>query len=401
MKDRSSEPRRPGTLGKGLDSLFGEGAGGPEPGAPSDSPWRQDSVGKETISLPVPAAAVFALLLLILGAGAHRLLSAVPVGGGPPSARAASPAAPPPSVPPGGPPGPPGFPVGPPPVPAPGSGSSDGLHSLSSAGAPPPPEAVHNRAVQTVIHRHFPLSSADIGLLKGALKREQEALHGPVPEGRAVSVQVSLDPGALFPVIHLVPGIATTITVVDATGAPWPLDDVIVGNAKAFPVRRMNTPNGLVVEPKNNVGWTSLSLVLRGRGTPAVLKLVDSDTLSDTRVTARIEGRGPNAVVPVFQEPRPVVSSRILAYLDGIPPASARSVPVRGTADMEAWREGNRLFVRTHMDILAPAWTETVSGPNGMKLFVFPPVSVITAAGEDGNMVTVELGEESGHGKKG
>lgn len=252
-----------------------------------------------------------------------------------------------------------------------------------------------------MIHRHFPLSSADIGLLKGALKREQEALHGPVPEGRAVSVQVSLDPGALFPVIHLVPGIATTITVVDATGAPWPLDDVIVGNAKAFPVRRMNTPNGLVVEPKNNVGWTSLSLVLRGRGTPAVLKLVDSDTLSDTRVTARIEGRGPNAVVPVLQEPRPVVSSRILAYLDGIPPASARSVPVRGTADMEAWREGNRLFVRTHMDILAPAWTETVSGPNGMKLFVFPPVSVITAAGEDGNMVTVELGEESGHGQKG
>lgn len=401
MKDRSSEPRRPGTLGKGLDSLFGEGAGGPEPGAPSDTSRRRESVGKGIISLPVPAAAVFALLLVILGAGAHRLLSAVPVGGGPPSARAASPAAPPPSVPPGGPPGPPGFPVGPPPVPAPGSGSSDGLHSLSSAGAPPPPEAVHNRAVQTVIHRHFPLSSADIGLLKGALKREQEALHGPVPEGRAVSVQVSLDPGALFPVIHLVPGIATTITVVDATGAPWPLDDVIVGNAKAFPVRRMNTPNGLVVEPKNNVGWTSLSLVLRGRGTPAVLKLVDSDTLSDTRVTARIEGRGPNAAVPVFQEPRPVVSSRILAYLDGIPPASARSVPVRGTADMEAWREGNRLFVRTHMDILAPAWTETVSGPNGMKLFVFPPVSVITAAGEDGNMVTVELGEESGHGQKG
>ncbi len=391
MKDRGSDPRRPGSLGKGLDSLFGEGAGGPEPGAPSDSSRRQDSVGKGTISLPLPAAAVFSLLLLILGAGSHRLLSAVPVGGGPPSAGAAPPAA---EIP----PAPPGFPSGAPPVPAPGSGSSDGPRP---ARALPSPEAVHDQAVRSAIHRHFPLSPADIGLLKGALKRVQEAVHGPVPEGRAVSVQVSLDPGALFPVVHLVPGIATTITVVDATGAPWPLDDVIVGNAKAFPVRRMNTPNGLVVEPKNNVGWTSLSLVLRGRGTPAVLKLVDSDTLSDTRVTARIEGRGPNAAVPVFQEPRPVVSSRILAYLDGIPPAEARSVPVRGTADMEAWREGNRLFVRTHMDILAPAWTETVSGPNGMKLFVFPPVSVITAAGEDGNMVTVELGEESGHGQKG
>jgi intracellular multiplication protein IcmK len=249
--------------------------------------------------------------------------------------------------------------------------------------------------IRQTINSQFPVTPADIDLMKGALKRTQIAIHGPVPSGRAVSIQVSLDPGAQFPVIHLVPGIASTITVVDTTGAPWPIEDVIVGNAKSFPVRRMSTPNGVVVEPKNNVGWTSLSLVLKGRGTPAVLKLVDSDTLSDTRVTARIEGRGPNAITPLFREPKPVVSGRILAFLDGIPPSSARSIPVHGTSDMEAWRDGSRLFVRTHLDVLAPAWLETVSGPNGMKLYVFSPVSVITAAGEDGEMITVELGEGS------
>ena len=68
---------------------------------------------------------------------------------------------------------------------------------------------------------------------------------------------------------------------------------------------------------------------------------------------------------------------------------------------MEAWREGTRLFVRTHLDVLAPAWLETVSGPNGMKLYVFPPVSVITAAGEDGEMLTVELGEGDDDAGKG
>jgi intracellular multiplication protein IcmK len=210
-----------------------------------------------------------------------------------------------------------------------------------------------------------------------------------------------LDPGASFPVVHLVPGIASTVTVVDATGAPWPIEDVIVGNSKSFPVRRMSTSNGVVIEPKNNVGWTSLSLVLKGRGTPAVLKLVDSDHLSDTRVTARIEGRGPNAIAPLFREPKPVVSARILAFLDGIPPPQAQELHVVGTKDMEAWRFGFRLFVRTHMDVLAPSWIETVEGPNGMKLYVFSPVSVITAAGENGEMVTVELREGGNDGQQG
>jgi intracellular multiplication protein IcmK len=268
--------------------------------------------------------------------------------------------------------------------------------SRSSPPALPEPDDFHDSVLQNTLHKHFPLTPEDIDLLKKTLEKTQKAVHGPPPVGRAVSVSVSLDPGAPFPEIHLVPGIATTITVVDATGAPWPIEDVIVGNAKSFPVKRLSTGNGVVVEPKNNVGWTSLALSLSGRGTPAVIRLVDSDHLSDTRVTARIEARGPNAHPPVFQEPRPQVSSLILSFLDGIPPSSARALPVRGTKDMEAWTFGSRLYVRTHMDVLAPAWIETISGPNGMKLYVFSPVSVITAAGEDGEKKTLELGEKNG-----
>lgn len=370
-------------LGNGLESLFGpEGSsGGPE----RTIPLASGSQG-----------GIFAIILVafVLGALVEFFLSEVHlrVGIGPPSAKADSFLAPSPalsgSVNPSGqsvPSSKKGISVAPMEV-SPGS---------TAAGFTPPPAPAdfHDSVVRQVIHNRFPLSPGDIGLLKGVLKQTQKAVHGPPPEGRAVSVSVSLDPGAQFPVIHLVPGIASTITVVDASGAPWPIEDVIVGNAKSFPVRRMSATNGVVIEPQNNVGWTSLSLVLRGRGTPAVLKLVDSDTLSDTRVTARIEARGPNAVIPIFREAKPVVSSRVLAFLDGIPPSEARSIPVHGTGDMEAWRDGNRLFVRTHLDVLAPAWIETVSGPNGMKLYVFSPVSVITAAGEDGEMITVELGE--------
>ncbi|MDA8150291.1 MAG: hypothetical protein M0041_04020 [Nitrospiraceae bacterium] len=377
-------------LGNGLESLFGpEGSSGQDRTIPLASGGQGGIVA-------------IILVAFVLGGVVEFLLSEIHarVEFGPPSAKADSFLAPSPAL------------FGAvnssgQPVPSSQKGSSVAPREVPPGSAaadftpPPVPEDFHNSVVRQVIHNRFPLSPGDIGLLKGVLKRTQKAVHGPPPEGRAVSVSVSLDPGAQFPVIHLVPGIASTITVVDATGASWPIEDVIVGNAKSFPVRRMSATNGVVIEPQNNVGWTSLSLVLRGRGTPAVLKLVDSDTLSDTRVTARIEARGPNAVIPIFREPKPVVSSRVLAFLDGIPPSEARSIPVHGTGDMEAWRDGNRLFVRTHLDVLAPAWIETVSGPNGMKLYVFSPVSVITAAGEDGEMITIELGEGATDAGKG
>lgn len=376
-------------LGSGLDALFEETTVPKNPG----TSWA--------------ALSMSVLLAFLLGAAADRLFRNVALG--PPVVHAtpgeAAEALPPsPGVPPPSPSRSPdpgnGFFQGTPPASGAFAPQGAGSPGTPLTSVPPDPALFHKEAVQQAIHKNFPLSPGDIDLIKRSLSETQKAVHGAPPTGRAVSVQVSLDPGAEFPEIHLVPGIATTISVVDATGAPWPLEDVIVGNVKSFPVRRMSATNGVVVEPQNNVGWTSLSLVLRGKDTPAVLKLVDSDTLSDTRVTARIEGRGPNAPTPVFQEPKPVVSARILAFLDGIPPSEARPMRVMGTKDMEAWIDGNRLFVRTHLDVLAPAWIETVSGPNGMKLYVFSPVSVITAAGEDGEMITVELGEGgSGAGK--
>jgi intracellular multiplication protein IcmK len=402
--------RHLGTWGRGIDALF-------EEATPS-----RDYYGNVELSLPSIVA--FSLLLFVLGAAADRLLSFMAPG--PPSVHAstADPAALPlfsgqGTVSPqearsqgnlsmsqestGGNSSSPQPEYGPNPGIGDNLPNTSGISSQDPVSTPPPPDPAlfHKEAVRETIHKNFPLTPGDIALIKRTLKETQKAIHGPPPVGRAISVSVSLDPGARFPEIHLVPGIATTITVVDSTGAPWPITDVVVGNQKGFPVRRLSTSNGVVVEPKNMVGWTSLALSLAGRGTPAVLKLVDSDQVSDTRVTARVESRGPNAITPVFQEPKPVVSARILAFLDGIPPSQAQELHVSGTGDMEAWLFDSRLFVRTHMDVLAPAWIETVSGPNGMKLYVFPPVSVITAAGENGEMVTVELGDGGVDGKKG
>ncbi|WP_150113930.1 DotH/IcmK family type IV secretion protein, partial [Leptospirillum ferriphilum] len=233
MKKSNSQKK---ALGRGLESLM-EG---------------ETPVHRENFSSSPMTVVVFSLVAFVLGAASHAVFSNLSPG--PPKASAVSLLpSPPSSVPGGG-----GSPVA--------SGSEDRPSgSADVVPALPPPSRFHDTVVRESIHKNFPLTPDDIKLIRKTLKETQKAVHGAPPVGRAVSVSVSLDPGAPFPDIHLVPGIATTITVVDATGAPWPIEDVIVGNKKSFPVKRLSTPNGVVVEPKNNVGWTSLALSLKGR----------------------------------------------------------------------------------------------------------------------------------------
>lgn len=375
-KTSGSDPGRK-TFGRGLDGLFG-----------SEEPEPAEETGK---GLSVRTAAVAGILILILGGALQSLLSNVRLSSPIPAQAGVFAESRPPQSPQSA---------------SPPSATREGANGAEPPSAPahtapsrlhlPEPQDFHKEAMKDTLHEHFPTSPADIRMLKESLKKTQEAVHGPVPSGRSISVDVSLDPGATFPTVHLVPGIATVVNVVDQTGKPWPISDVIVGNAKGFTVMQLSNGSSVVVEPKNSVGWTSLSFTLVGQDTPAVLKLVDSDRVSDTRVLARIEALGPNATIPVFTEQSPVVSRDILDFLDGLPPSSARPVGVKGTEDMEAWLYRNDLFVRTHMDVLAPAWLQTVSGNNGMKLYVFRPTSVITATSADGTMSTVEVEMEGG-----
>ena len=405
-------PEGPGkdrkALGRGLDSLFGPDEPSEEKASEaSDRDRKTSGRGREDLfdsgdhpvetknGWPVRTVVIGGILILILGGALESLLSNVRISS-PRKAQAGvfavsveSPTVQNPQK-----------ADSPSPPPAVGANAKEApsppATPASSIPHLPEPQDFHKEALKETVHEHFPTTPDDIKMLKESLKKTQKAIHGPVPSGRSISVDVSLDPGAKFPTVHLVPGIATVINVVDQTGTPWPISDVIVGNAKGFTVKTLSNVNSVVVEPVNSVGWTSLSFTLVGQDTPAVLKLVDSDRLSDTRVLARIEALGPNATIPVFSERSPVVSRDILDFLDGLPPSSARPIRVKGTDDMEAWLYRNDLFVRTHMDVLAPAWLETISGNNGMKLYVFRPTSVITATSADGTMSTVEVEMDGG-----
>jgi intracellular multiplication protein IcmK len=376
-------------LGRGLEALFGPEETADETASQQADDGPCDRKKDQKQGLSGSAAMTFGILILIMGGALEALLShlhfsepkkaeanGVLFAGGS-QGGAGSQESPKPSS----------------KTPPPGSAHAPVPASLPQL---PDPEDYHKEAMKETVHEHFPTTPDDIKLIKDSLKKTQKAIHGPVPSGRSVSVDVSLDPGSTFPTVHLVPGIATVINVVDQTGKPWPISDVIVGNAKGFTVKTLSNGNSVVVEPRNSVGWTSLSFTLVGQDTPAVLKLVDSDRLSDTRVVARIEALGPNAAIPVFAERSPVVSRAILDFLDGLPPPAALKVRVKGTDDMEAWLYRNDLFVRTHMDVLAPAWLETISGNNGMHLYVFRPTPVITATSSDGTMSTVEVEMDGG-----
>ena len=78
----------------------------------------------------------------------------------------------------------------------------------------------------------LPLSPNQICDFERRLETTQKASQPPSsgpPKAEVKLTTLSLDPGVDPPQINLAAGYVTTITMVDATGAPWPIMDVGVG----------------------------------------------------------------------------------------------------------------------------------------------------------------------------
>ncbi len=77
----------------------------------------------------------------------------------------------------------------------------------------------------------MPMSPAQIKELMRKLDETNEASSIPpaIPRSEVKVENVSLDPGVEPPTIELAVGFVTTITVLEATGQPWPIGTVAVG----------------------------------------------------------------------------------------------------------------------------------------------------------------------------
>jgi intracellular multiplication protein IcmK len=219
---------------------------------------------------------------------------------------------------------------------------------------------------------------------------------GP-PKAQVRLTTLSLDPGVEPPQINLDAGYVTTITIVDATGAPWPILDV--GTGGSFEVSPTQAGSHVVrVMPLTRYGVGNMSILLKDLSTPIIFRLAAGGPNVDMRYDARIPKLGPNAKIPLIDRPKLEAGDKeIIMILDNAPPPNAKRMKITGLdARTMAWMLDDKVFVRTPLTLLSPAWNASVASGDGMNVYEIGDAPILLMS-DNGAMLRGHLAREDDH----
>ena len=250
----------------------------------------------------------------------------------------------------------------------------------------------------------LPLSPDQVRDFMQRLEATQFAAQPPMagtPKGEVKVVGLSLDPGGEPPAINLAAGYVTTIAIVDQTGEPWPILDVGVGGN--FEVTPTQAGSHVVrVVPLTRVGTGNLSILLKDLSTPVIFRLAAGGPVFHMRFDARVPKLGPNARTPLIEHRRsgPRAGDELISMiLENAPPKGAKRLKVGGVDGRTmAWQIDDKVFVRTPLSLLSPAWNASASSADGMTVYEIGDAPVLLMS-DSGAMVRARLLRDDSHDK--
>jgi intracellular multiplication protein IcmK len=84
----------------------------------------------------------------------------------------------------------------------------------------------------------------------------------------------------------------------------------------------------------------------------------------------------------------------MISILDGTPTSSAVRLKVEGTdGRTSVWKIEDRMYLRTPLTLLSPAWDSSVSSADGMKVYTVPSAPVVLLS-DQGRMVSVSISQD-------
>lgn len=256
-----------------------------------------------------------------------------------------------------------------------------------------PPTTLRDEAFKELVNKAYPLKPEQIKELHRQYDQEQNAINSPAyapPQPMLSTLTVDLSPGGTPPLIRLATGFVTSVVFVDTTGKPWPVADYSLGNPAGFNIKWDTKTNTLFVQSLKDHISGNIAIRLAELDTPVILSLVTGQKEVDYRIDLLVPGNGPNASAPVLDTPLPGgTSTYLLSTLDGVPPTG--SVELKVAKDYgRAWIYNGKLLFRTKLTVLSPAWSATVSSPDGTKVYELMQTPLILAS-QNGKTVKIEL----------
>lgn len=259
----------------------------------------------------------------------------------------------------------------------------------------------------------------DLGKRFGDNKRAQEQATTEFAAPASRRVNVSFTPGQAVNIIQTVKGYPTAISFFDRTGEPWPIQwdtnsnpaavtdggncntgQNASGPAVAATGFYVCTPakgsNVLEITPMSLQPRGGLVVTLQGAPKPISFLLIGGGGRYDADISIQVAERGPNAKPGTVRANAPDTAAPFLtAMLDGVPPAEATPLSVRGVSpdELRAWRLGDRVYLRTRLTLISPEWTASEAAEGGLTVYQLPATPVVLLS-HQGRTVSASLTED-------
>lgn len=257
-------------------------------------------------------------------------------------------------------------------------------------------QEARGKAFDNTLKNALPLEPGEI---QSVIKRYEdttkavETPFGNVEPKPEVKIEtISLEPSALPPTIHLAPGHVTSLTMLDATGQPWPVADVSWGGD--FEIQAPEDGGHIIrISPLGGYKVGNMSLRLQDLTTPVTFTLKTQPDTVDYRFDARLPIPGPNALAAVIDTnyAGKAGSGELMSILDGVAPPGSDTIGVTGVdGRTSAYKANGQIYVRTPLSMLSPAWTEQATSSDGMNVYLIPETPVLLLS-DQGRMVRANL----------
>ena len=241
----------------------------------------------------------------------------------------------------------------------------------------------------------MPFTAEQIEALGRLLRETQAAIArgaDRAPEGRVRRVRIGSPGDGAIPVIAVRKGYVTAVSFTDATGAPWPIEEVLV-DQRFLPAEPAPDEDGagaghlLYLVPHARSLHGNAAVKLSGLAEPLVAILRGGGDAADFRVEVRLGLPGPNAAPAAptgagFHAGDPV----LLDLLGGVAPPGAQRLDVEGGGrDDRAWKHGGDLLLVTRADLLSPGPWAAERGAGGRWAYRLPdtPYALVTRDGRE------------------
>lgn len=260
---------------------------------------------------------------------------------------------------------------------------------------------IRESAFDAALNGLLPLEPDEIKEVLKKYDRTREAIETPYyprPTPKISVLPISLDPGISPPNLKLAVGHVTTLSILDATGEPWPVQDL--SWAGDFQLSQVENGHILRITPLAEFAHGNLSMRLIGLKTPIIITLETQREVVQYRVDVRMQQDGPNAKTPLIQ-PGPGLQAGdglLTAILAGAPPSDIEKLKVEGVdGRTTAYRANGMIYLRTPLTLLSPGWVGSARSGDGTNVYVMNDTPIVLMS-DKGKMQRAQLKEDRDEG---